>query len=90
VLSSLGELGAREVQSLLLEGGPHLAGVFLEAGEIDEVRMFIAPLLLGGRESKGAVEASGVERISDAVRGTHTDVESIDDDILITTRVREW
>ena len=42
------ELGARRarsarVQSLLLEGGPHLAGAFLEAGEIDEVRIFVAP-----------------------------------------------
>ena len=40
---ALDELGSREVQSLLLEGGPHLAGAFLEAGEIDETRMFIAP-----------------------------------------------
>ena len=48
---ALDELGAREVQSLLLEGGPHLAGAFLEAGEIDEARMFIAPLMTGGREA---------------------------------------
>ena len=75
---------------MLLEGGPHLAGVFLEAGEIDEVRMFIAPMLLGGRESKGAVEAQGVERIADAVRAEYTDVERIDDDVLITARLREW
>ena len=65
---ALDELGSREIQSVLLEGGPHLAGVFLEAGEIDEARMFIAPMLLGGRESKGAVEAQGVESIADAVR----------------------
>ena len=48
---ALDELGAREVQSLLLEGGPHLAGAFLEAREIDEARMFIAPLMTGGREA---------------------------------------
>ena len=30
--AALDELGSRDVQSLLLEGGPHLAGVFLEAG----------------------------------------------------------
>ena len=49
---ALDELGAREIQSLLLEGGPHLAGAFLEAGEIDEARMFIAPLLLGGAQGQ--------------------------------------
>src|ERR687896_1704474 len=32
VQSALDELGSREIQSLLLEGGPHLAGAFLEAG----------------------------------------------------------
>ena len=52
--------------------------------------MFVAPMLLGGRESKAAVEAQGVERIADAIRAEHTDVERIDDDVLITARLREW
>ena len=90
VSSALDGLGARDIQSLLLEGGPHLAGVFLEAGEVDEVRMFIAPMLLGGRESKGAVEAQGVEYIEEAVRAVHMDVERIDDDVLVTARLKEW
>ncbi|HEX2070097.1 MAG TPA: bifunctional diaminohydroxyphosphoribosylaminopyrimidine deaminase/5-amino-6-(5-phosphoribosylamino)uracil reductase RibD [Thermoleophilaceae bacterium] len=90
VRSALDELGAREVQSLLVEGGPHLAGVFLEAGEIDEARMFVAPLLAGGREARGAIEGEGVERIDDAVRAATVAVERIDDDVLITARLREW
>jgi diaminohydroxyphosphoribosylaminopyrimidine deaminase/5-amino-6-(5-phosphoribosylamino)uracil reductase len=90
VRSALDDLGGREVQSLLLEGGPHLAGVFLEAGEIDELRMFVAPIVLGGREAKGAIEAQGVERIADAVHAVHTDVERIDEDVLISARLREW
>ena len=76
VRTALDELGARDIQSLLLEGGPHLAGVFLEAGEIDEARMFVAPLFAGGREARGAIEGEGVERI--------------DDDVLITARLSEW
>ena len=63
VENALDELGAREVQSLLLEGGPHLAGAFLEAGEIDEARVFVAPLMTGGRDAKTAVEGMGFERI---------------------------
>ncbi|MEX1142086.1 MAG: bifunctional diaminohydroxyphosphoribosylaminopyrimidine deaminase/5-amino-6-(5-phosphoribosylamino)uracil reductase RibD [Thermoleophilaceae bacterium] len=90
VRSALDELGAREVQSLLLEGGPHLAGSFLEAGEIDEARMFVAPILAGGKEARAAIEGEGVERIGDAVRAVHTDVERIDEDVLITARLREW
>ena len=47
VISALDQLGAR-ITSVLLEGGPHLAGAFLDAGEIDELRLFLAPMLLGG------------------------------------------
>jgi len=88
--SALEELGARGIQSLLLEGGPHLAGVFLEAGEIDEARMFVAPLLAGGRDAKGAIGAEGFELIGEASRALATDVETIDQDVLITARMREW
>src|SRR3954454_6848042 len=87
---ALDELGDRDVQSILLEGGPHLAGVFLEAGEIDEARLFVAPIIAGGRDAKSAVEAQGVELIGDAVRALSTEVERIEDDILITARLREW
>src|SRR5215469_11040381 len=52
VRSALDQLGALEVSSVLLEGGPHLAGAFLDAGEIDEIRLFIAPIVLGGRTAR--------------------------------------
>jgi diaminohydroxyphosphoribosylaminopyrimidine deaminase / 5-amino-6-(5-phosphoribosylamino)uracil reductase len=90
VHSALDELGLRDVQSLLLEGGPHLAGTFLEAEEIDEARMFVAPLLAGGREARAAIEGEGVELIGEAIRAVDVDVERIDDDVLITARLREW
>jgi diaminohydroxyphosphoribosylaminopyrimidine deaminase/5-amino-6-(5-phosphoribosylamino)uracil reductase len=90
VASALDELGARGVQSLLLEGGPRLAGAFLEAGEVDEARIFIAPLLAGGREARTAVEGMGAEQIAGAERAIHTEVERIEDDVLITARFREF
>ncbi len=52
--------------------------------------MFVAPLLLGGRESRAAIEAQGVERLADAFRATDVDVERIEDDVLITATLREW
>jgi diaminohydroxyphosphoribosylaminopyrimidine deaminase/5-amino-6-(5-phosphoribosylamino)uracil reductase len=87
---ALDELGARDIQSVLLEGGPHLAGAFLEAGEIDEARMFVAPLLAGGREARTAVEGMGVGSIAGASHALAVDVERIDDDVLITARLNEW
>jgi diaminohydroxyphosphoribosylaminopyrimidine deaminase / 5-amino-6-(5-phosphoribosylamino)uracil reductase len=90
VKHALDELGAREVQSLLLEGGPHLAGAFLEADEIDEARMFVAPLMTGGREAKTAVEGIGIERIAAAPRALQVDVDRLDDDVLIVARLKDW
>jgi diaminohydroxyphosphoribosylaminopyrimidine deaminase / 5-amino-6-(5-phosphoribosylamino)uracil reductase len=90
VKHALGELGAREVQSLLLEGGPHLAGAFLEADEIDEARIFVAPLMTGGREARTAVEGIGIERIAAAPRALQVDVDRLEDDVLIVARLKDW
>ncbi|MDQ5835051.1 MAG: bifunctional diaminohydroxyphosphoribosylaminopyrimidine deaminase/5-amino-6-(5-phosphoribosylamino)uracil reductase RibD [Actinomycetota bacterium] len=90
VQNALRELGSRDVQSLLLEGGPHIAGAFLEAGEVDEARLFVAPLLIGGREARTAVEGIGIGEIASAPRALHMEVERLDDDVLITARLKEW
>jgi len=87
---ALDELGAREIQSLLLEGGPHLAGAFLDAGEVDEIRLFIAPVVVGGSNARDPLEGEGAERIAEAIRALRLDVERIGDDVLISARMREW
>jgi diaminohydroxyphosphoribosylaminopyrimidine deaminase / 5-amino-6-(5-phosphoribosylamino)uracil reductase len=48
VTAALAGLGRRGVTSLFLEGGRTLVGAFLEADAIDESRIFVAPVLLGG------------------------------------------
>jgi diaminohydroxyphosphoribosylaminopyrimidine deaminase / 5-amino-6-(5-phosphoribosylamino)uracil reductase len=40
-------LASEGVQSLLLEGGPTLATAFLEAGFVDKLLLFVAPVLVG-------------------------------------------
>jgi diaminohydroxyphosphoribosylaminopyrimidine deaminase/5-amino-6-(5-phosphoribosylamino)uracil reductase len=90
VKAALSELGALEIQSLLVEGGPHLVGAVVDGGEIDEARVFVAPLIAGGRHSRTAVEGQGVEVVGEASRPVSTHVERIDDDVLIAARFREW
>jgi diaminohydroxyphosphoribosylaminopyrimidine deaminase / 5-amino-6-(5-phosphoribosylamino)uracil reductase len=90
VRSALTELGARGITSLLLEGGPHLAGAFLDAGEIDEVRLFVAPILVGGRHARAPLEGQGVELIDSARRALSSEVETVADDVLIRARMTEW
>ncbi|HEY3759013.1 MAG TPA: bifunctional diaminohydroxyphosphoribosylaminopyrimidine deaminase/5-amino-6-(5-phosphoribosylamino)uracil reductase RibD [Solirubrobacteraceae bacterium] len=90
VRSALDQLGQLGVASVLLEGGPHLAGAFLDAGEIDEIRLFLAPLLLGGRTARDPLEGEGVERISEALRALTFDCERVGEDLLVSARLREW
>jgi diaminohydroxyphosphoribosylaminopyrimidine deaminase/5-amino-6-(5-phosphoribosylamino)uracil reductase len=92
VRSALTQLGALDppVTAMLLEGGPHLAGAFLDAGEIDELRLFLAPLLLGGRSARDPLEGMGVERIDDALRALTLTCERNADDVLVSARLREW
>jgi len=90
VRSALDQLGALGVHAVLLEGGPHLAGAFLDAGEIDELRLFLAPLLLGGKAARDPLEGEGVERISEALRALTFDCERVGEDLLISARLREW
>ncbi|HXA53524.1 MAG TPA: bifunctional diaminohydroxyphosphoribosylaminopyrimidine deaminase/5-amino-6-(5-phosphoribosylamino)uracil reductase RibD [Solirubrobacteraceae bacterium] len=90
VRSALDQLGQLGVASLLLEGGPHLAGAFLDAGEIDEIRLFLAPLLFGGRTARDPLEGEGVERIDDAVRALSFECERVGEDLLVSARLHEW
>ena len=91
VVSALQQLGELElpVTAMLLEGGPHLAGAFLDAGEIDEARLFIAPMLLGGGGMDPAI-GEGVARIADAQRAIDLQCASSGEDVLLTARLREW
>jgi diaminohydroxyphosphoribosylaminopyrimidine deaminase/5-amino-6-(5-phosphoribosylamino)uracil reductase len=90
VRSALAALGDQGVTAILLEGGPHLAGAFLDAGEIDEIRLFLAPLLIGGRQARDPLEGEGVEKISEALRALTLDCDKVADDLLISARLREW
>ena len=92
VRSALDQLGAMDppVTSVMLEGGPRLAGAFLDAGEIDDLRLFIAPLLLGGRSARDPLEGEGVDAIADALRALTLECESSSGDVLLSARLREW
>jgi diaminohydroxyphosphoribosylaminopyrimidine deaminase/5-amino-6-(5-phosphoribosylamino)uracil reductase len=90
VRSALDQLGSSGIAAVLLEGGPHLAGAFLDANEIDEIRLFLAPILLGGRTARDPLEGEGVERISEALRALTLSCDRVGEDLLISARLREW
>ncbi len=55
----LDELGRREVAALLVEGGPTVHGSFNDAELVDEVALFIAPIIIGG-PAPSAVAGRGI------------------------------
>jgi diaminohydroxyphosphoribosylaminopyrimidine deaminase / 5-amino-6-(5-phosphoribosylamino)uracil reductase len=80
--AELARLGAEGVQSLLLEGGPTLAGAFFRANLVDKVLLFLAPKLSG--EGPGPAAA-----LSEPVTLTSSSARLVGQDVLLTAYVHE-
>ena len=75
-------LFALDVTGVLLEGGSELNGAFIEAGLVDRVAIFIAPLLIGGATAPTAVGGHG-RLLSEAIRLHSLEARPVGPDWLI-------
>jgi diaminohydroxyphosphoribosylaminopyrimidine deaminase/5-amino-6-(5-phosphoribosylamino)uracil reductase len=66
--AALAALGERGIASVMVEGGSEVLGGFLAARLLDQVALFRAPLLLGGRGSRPAFGGPDPEQVGDALR----------------------
>jgi diaminohydroxyphosphoribosylaminopyrimidine deaminase/5-amino-6-(5-phosphoribosylamino)uracil reductase len=80
------EMGHRRWTNVLVEGGSRLLGSLLDAREIDEVHVFIAPKLVGGSSSPTAVGGHGIAEMSAALQLESPQVRQLSDDVYITAR----
>ncbi|WP_308169949.1 bifunctional diaminohydroxyphosphoribosylaminopyrimidine deaminase/5-amino-6-(5-phosphoribosylamino)uracil reductase RibD [Acrocarpospora catenulata] len=80
----LAELRARGVVSLMVEGGPVVAGAFVKAGLVDRVVAYLAPALLGS--GAAALGPAGVATIGGTHRLEFLDVAPVGPDLRITAR----
>lgn len=62
----LAGLGERSIQSVLVEGGANVAGRLLDAGLVNKLSFFVAPLVIGGREAPAAIGGEGAQTLADA------------------------
>ncbi|MEX0756213.1 MAG: bifunctional diaminohydroxyphosphoribosylaminopyrimidine deaminase/5-amino-6-(5-phosphoribosylamino)uracil reductase RibD [Actinomycetota bacterium] len=83
----LEDLGKRDVQGVLLEGGPTLAWGFASAGLIDQVVLYLAPKLLGGIEAPGALGGTGFAPVTEALDLRIDAVDRIGDDVRVEAHV---
>jgi diaminohydroxyphosphoribosylaminopyrimidine deaminase / 5-amino-6-(5-phosphoribosylamino)uracil reductase len=80
----LQELGKRQIQSVIVEGGAAIAGAFYDAKLIDKVTVFIAPLVIGGIDAPSAIGGIGASRLSGAMQLDNVEVNRHDADVEIT------
>jgi diaminohydroxyphosphoribosylaminopyrimidine deaminase/5-amino-6-(5-phosphoribosylamino)uracil reductase len=78
----LESLAADGVQSLLLEGGPTLAGAFLRAGLVDKLLLFVAPTLSGSGPGL-------VDRLDAQLALAGLTSRPVGDDVLLEAYLRE-
>ncbi len=84
LLRVLDELGKRTVQSVLVEGGANVAGNFLDAGLVNKVSFFIAPLIVGGRDAPTGVGGKGAETLAEAIELQDVEVTQRGRDVEFT------
>lgn len=80
-------LGARGIDSVLLEGGGELNWAALHSGIVQKVQAYIAPKLFGGTAAKSPIAGLGVETPAQAVRLVRTTVTQIGEDFLLESEV---
>jgi diaminohydroxyphosphoribosylaminopyrimidine deaminase/5-amino-6-(5-phosphoribosylamino)uracil reductase len=78
----LDHLARREVAALLVEGGPTVHGSFNDAELVDEVALFIAPFVIGGK-GPSAVAGRGIATLEAAQRLIFEDIDRHGEDLEV-------
>jgi diaminohydroxyphosphoribosylaminopyrimidine deaminase / 5-amino-6-(5-phosphoribosylamino)uracil reductase len=80
-------LGKRDVQTLLIEGGPTLAWSAVREGVVDRLVVFLAPKLLGGRDAPGIVGGEGFAPVDAAIGLEIRRIERVGEDLMVEADV---
>jgi diaminohydroxyphosphoribosylaminopyrimidine deaminase/5-amino-6-(5-phosphoribosylamino)uracil reductase len=83
----LDELGRRRMTNILVEGGSQLLGTLLDARQIDEVHVFIAPKLFGGQQAPSPIAGAGVEQVAGGLALANLHVEAVGGDLYLKGRI---
>lgn len=81
------QLGTKQIDSILLEGGGNLNWSALEAGIVQKVQAYIAPKLFGGAQAFTPIAGLGVSSPATAVQLVNTKVSYLGADFLLESEV---
>ena len=76
-------LAEKEINEVLLECGPTLAGGFLQQQLIDELIVYVAPHLMGDA-ARGLLHLPGLEKMQDRINFDWSDVRRVGDELRLT------
>ncbi len=84
LLALLNELGDRGVTTVFVEGGATLLGSLFDAGLVDRIVGFVAPVIIGGGSALSPVGGVGVDRMVDALTLSDVQVQTFGADVAVT------
>jgi diaminohydroxyphosphoribosylaminopyrimidine deaminase/5-amino-6-(5-phosphoribosylamino)uracil reductase len=88
----LDELHRRGKLRIMVEGGSTLLGATFDARRIDEVCVFVASKIVGGKQAPGAVSGRGLARMSEALALADARWEAAGPDMMLRGRIgsHDW
>lgn len=85
VLQQLGEL---QINDVLLETGATLSGAMLEAGLVDQLIIYMAPIVMGNG-ARGLFALPGLDKMKDKIELNIVEQRMVGSDIRITAKVKQ-
>lgn len=77
------QLGKRGMQSVLIEGGAEVHASALNAGLVDKAVLFMAPMLMTGRDSLPSIGGKSPKKLAQAIRFSEAEADAVGDDLMI-------
>jgi diaminohydroxyphosphoribosylaminopyrimidine deaminase/5-amino-6-(5-phosphoribosylamino)uracil reductase len=81
------KLEEMSIYRVFIEGGGETIASALEAGIVNEIYSFYAPILIGGRDAKTCFEGKGVSLVSEAIKVGKMRIKRFKSDLLIISEL---
>jgi diaminohydroxyphosphoribosylaminopyrimidine deaminase/5-amino-6-(5-phosphoribosylamino)uracil reductase len=90
ISATLDDLGRRGINHLMVEGGSEVLGAFFDSGFIDQILVFVAPKLVGGRSAKSPLGGDGLARMLDAPILRELRNYRLEGDLVVEGKLGGW
>ncbi|WP_407415368.1 2,5-diamino-6-(ribosylamino)-4(3H)-pyrimidinone 5'-phosphate reductase [Methanobrevibacter sp.] len=87
LVSLMSYLHEEGIEKLMLEGGATLNFSMIKAGLIDEIRICVAPMVVGGVNAKTFFDGEGFDTMDEAIRLELVDSFNLGMDLILTYKV---